>query len=291
MPEQLKPPPYLPQPADALLGEAIQDLMAAHEVMKAGAKCPGIPTGLPTLDRNFGGLQEGMFLLGAAPGVGKTRLALAIARNAAKEGFPVLYLTADEGARRLALRLACMDAGIKLSDLTSGKDPTNLQNYRSTNPQMLKRINIMEAHKVDPASLGEQLADRIKQAGSRMGLLVVDYVQALASTYNMEMRQAVGQIAVDIRAAAVSCKSPALVISAISRAGYKDPNMANLRETSDLEYSADGVWMIREDENAPVSPPMQALILGIEKNRWGAKGIEVPLVVDASIGTIAEKNR
>jgi hypothetical protein len=49
--------------------------------------------------------------------------------------------------------------------------------------------------------------------------------------------------------------------------------------------------MIREDENAPVSPPMQALILGIEKNRWGAKGIEVPLVVDASIGTIAEKNR
>ena len=156
---------------------------------------------------------------------------------------------------------------------------------------MLKLITIMEAHKVDPTSLGEQLADRIKQAGSRMGLLVVDYVQALASTYNMEMRQAVGQIAVDIRAAAVSCKSPALVISAISRSGYKDPTMANLRETSALEYSADGIWMIRDDEDAPVSPPMQALMLGIEKNRWGAKGIEVPLVVDASIGTIAEKSR
>ena len=68
MPEQLKPPPYLPQPADALLGEAIQDLMAAHEVMKAGAKCPGIPTGLPTLDRNFGGLQKGCFLWGQLQG-------------------------------------------------------------------------------------------------------------------------------------------------------------------------------------------------------------------------------
>ena len=289
MPEHLAPPPHLPRPADALLDEAIQDLEIAHAAIKAGAKTPGIPTGIPSLDRLYGGLQEGLFLLGAKPTLGKTRLALAIARNAALEGFPVLYLTADEGARRLALRLACLDAGLRLSDLAIGADPTKLQTYKSTNPEMLKRISILEAAEINPVSLTEHLSDRIKQAGTRMGLLVVDYVQALASVYPMEMRQAVGQMAVALREAAINCKSPALVISAVSRAGYEDPTMASLRETSALEYSADGIWMLKEDKDRPSSPPMKALTLTVEKNRWGAAGVEIPLTVDASIGSIAEQ--
>ena len=106
MPSPLESPSNVPRLANLLLGEAIKDLQLAYEAMQAGAKYPGIPTGLPTLDRHFGGMQEGIFLLGAKPGMGKTRMALSIARNAAKAGFPVLYLTADEGARRLALKLA-----------------------------------------------------------------------------------------------------------------------------------------------------------------------------------------
>jgi replicative DNA helicase len=234
-------------------------------------------------------MQEGIFLLGAKPGMGKTRMALSIARNAAKAGFPVLYLTADEGARRLALKLACMDAGIKLSDLSTGSDPTILQTYKSTDAEMLKRVSFFEVKEINVNSIQQHLADRIKQAGSRMGLLVVDYVQALAANYPKEMRQAVGEITVNIREAAIACKSPALVISALSRAAYENANMAGLRESSALEYSADGVWLLEEDKNRTVSSPMQALTLKVEKNRWGAANLEIPISVNAALSTIAEQ--
>jgi replicative DNA helicase len=288
MPSPLESPNNVPRLANLLLGEAIKDLQLAYEAMQAGAKYPGIPTGLPTLDRHFGGMQEGIFLLGAKPGMGKTRMALSIARNAAKEGFPVLYLTADEGARRLALKLACMDAGIKLSDLSTGSDPTILQTYKSRDEEMLKRVSFLEVKDINVDSIQQHLADRIKQAGSRMGLLVVDYVQALAANYPKEMRQAVGTITVNIREAAIACRSPALVISALSRAAYENASMAGLRESSDLEYSADGVWLLEEDKNRPVSSPMQALTLKVEKNRWGAANLEIPISVNAALSTIAE---
>ena len=288
MPSPLESPSNVPRLANLLLGEAIKDLQLAYEAMQAGAKYPGIPTGLPTLDRHFGGMQEGIFLLGAKPGMGKTRMALSIARNAAKAGFPVLYLTADEGARRLALKLACMDAGIKLSDLSTGSDPTILQTYKSTDAEILKRVSFLEVKDINVNSIQQHLADRIKQAGSRMGLLVVDYVQALAANYPKEMRQAVGEITVNIREAAIACKSPALVISALSRAAYENANMAGLRESSALEYSADGVWLLEEDKNRTVSSPMQALTLKVEKNRWGAANLEIPISVNAALSTIAE---
>lgn len=288
MPSPLESPNNVPRPASLLLGEAIADLQLAYEAIKAGAKYPGIPTGLPTLDKHFGGMQEGIFLLGAKPGMGKTRMALSIARNAAKAGFPVLYLTADEGARRLALKLACMDAGVKLSDLSTGSDPTILQTYKSTDAEILKRVSFLEVKDINVDSIQQHLADRIKQAGSRMGLLVVDYVQALAANYPKEMRQAVGEITVSIREAAIACKSPALVISALSRAAYENANMAGLRESSALEYSADGVWLLEEDKNRTVSSPMQALTLKVEKNRWGAANLEIPISVNAALSTIAE---
>jgi len=288
MPSPLESPNNVPRLANLLLGEAIADLQLAYEAIKAGAEYPGIPTGLPKLDRLFGGMQEGIFLLGAKPGMGKTRMALSIARNAAKAGFPVLYLTADEGARRLALKLACMDAGIKLSDLSTGSDPTILQTYKSTDAEMLKRVSFFEVKEINVNSIQQHLADRIKQAGSRMGLLVVDYVQALAANYPKEMRQAVGEITVNIREAAIACKSPALVISALSRAAYENANMAGLRESSALEYSADGVWLLEEDKNRTVSSPMQALTLKVEKNRWGAANLEIPISVNAALSTIAE---
>ena len=289
MPSPLESPSNVPRLANLLLGEAIEDLQLAHEAIKAGAKYLGIPTGLPTLDSHFGGMQAGIFLLGAMPGMGKTRMALSIARNAAKAGFPVLYLTADESVQRLALKLACMDAGIKLSDLSTGSDPTILQTYKSTDPEVLKRVSFFAIREINVDSIQQHLADRIKQAGSLMGLLVVDYVQALAGKHHQEIRQAMGAITVDIRDAALACKSPALVISALSRGGYGlNPTMASLRESSDLEYSADGVWLLSEDINRPVSSPMQALTLKVEKNRWGAANLEIPISVNAALSTIAE---
>ena len=51
-----------------------------------------VPTGFPALDRGLsGGLTNGLYVLGAVPGLGKSTLALQIAYNLSSQGIPVLY--------------------------------------------------------------------------------------------------------------------------------------------------------------------------------------------------------
>ncbi len=79
---------------------------------------PRISCGLPGLDRVLGGGFVGgsVVLLAGEPGVGKSTLLLQVAALMAASG-PVLYLSAEESNRQVALRaqrLGCVHAGIAL---------------------------------------------------------------------------------------------------------------------------------------------------------------------------------
>ena len=51
-----------------------------------------VSTGFPELDRGLnGGLTNGLYVLGAVPGLGKSTLALQIAHNLSSRGIPALY--------------------------------------------------------------------------------------------------------------------------------------------------------------------------------------------------------
>jgi len=284
MPQVIQPNPHIPKPAGAWLEEAVGDLWKSHEAIANGARYPGISTGIKTLDQHMGGLQEGLFLLLAAPGVGKTRFALYVARQAALEGYPVCYVTADEGARRLSLRLACMDSNIRLSNMTMGCDPSALDRYTKDKPEFFNLIDLQETTNIDPASLGKHLKARIDQHGARMGLLVVDYIQAMASTMgHKEMRMAVSDLSAAFRDAALECKSPALVVSAVSRGQYDNPTLSAGKESGDLEFRADGVFTLTQRDKST-----NELELEIQKNRWGERYKKIDLVVNPSVGTIQD---
>ena len=286
MPKIIEPNPHIPKPANTWLQEAVDDLWRSHQAIKDGAKYPGVSTGIKTLDQHMGGLQEGLFLLLAAPGVGKTRFALHVARQAALEGYPVVYVTADEGARRLSVRLACMDSNIRLSNMTMGCDPTLLAKYVEEKPDFFNLIDIQETTNIDPASLGKHLKSRIDQHGARIGLLVVDYIQAMASSMgHKEMRMAVSDLSAAFRDAALECKSPALVVSAVSRGQYDNPTLSAGKESGDLEFRADGVFTLSQRDKST-----NELELEIQKNRWGERYKKIDLVVNPSVGTIAESD-
>ena len=55
-----------------------------------------ISTGFPELDRSLGGgLANGLYVLGAVPGLGKSTLALQIACHLSGQGIPVLYFALE----------------------------------------------------------------------------------------------------------------------------------------------------------------------------------------------------
>src|SRR5258708_4181553 len=89
--------------ASGLLPQVLADAEARRLQREAtGSAVLGVPTGLAQLDNLLGGLNEGLYLLAGAPGMGKTTLALQIAATATPD-FPVVavpfhHAAAPDGA-------------------------------------------------------------------------------------------------------------------------------------------------------------------------------------------------
>lgn len=76
-----------------------------------------IPSGLPECDRVLGGglVPGSLVLLGGDPGIGKSTLALQLARRLGSSERPALYCTGEESAAQLALRaerIGCASAEV-----------------------------------------------------------------------------------------------------------------------------------------------------------------------------------
>ena len=304
MPIPLEQPTNLFRTAFSLLQEELGRLERVKAAILAGARVAGVPTGFKELDDAFGGLNAGkLYFLGGAPGGGKTSLALNIALNAARSGYPVVYVTCDEGARRLALKMACIENEVRMSDLNRGGDATKLQTYISTNPQMFRNISIIENGHLGMGELGVEVSNRIKSAELpqgfiRQGLFVVDYLQAMASAQldGKDMRMAVDNLCTDLRRCAIENDAACLCISALSRGSdgknYDAPELSSFRETSAIEYSADGVMVMFEDKSPPLglSNPYLARKLKILKNRDGENNKEIRMLFNGATGKLNENN-
>jgi len=251
---------------------------------------------LPTLDKAMGGLQEGLHILGAEPGAGKTALALNIARaTATRHGLPVVYASFDETPERLALKILAARSGLSMSGMTSGDvTPDAVDVEIAEHAQALASISFVPADaRLSIGELVEQLSGALEQQGKDIGLLVVDYLQPWAASYaagaKIELRVAVGAMALELRALALRTHCPALLVSAQNRSGQGSASMTSLRESSDLEYGADSILMLTNDAEAPVGTGKYGRMLTLVKNRFGPNGLQIPLVLDGRTQTFNER--
>lgn len=103
------------------IGDAINRSLEIVEKGQAGVF--GIPSGFPSLDRITQGWGEGeLIVIGARPCMGKTALALAMARNAAVDfGVPTAYCSLESSIIELTNRLIVAESGISMEQL-DGRD-------------------------------------------------------------------------------------------------------------------------------------------------------------------------
>jgi replicative DNA helicase len=283
------PVPALLEGVGAVEG-MLPGLRRIHARVKAG-KYPGIATGLKGFDEQTGGLQSGVHILAAAAGVGKTTLALQVARSAARAGAAVLYLAFDEAGDRLALKLAAGCAGLKATKYLRGQgDPADIEQAIEAHRQVLSRIRPYTG----PANIGASdvqamIQEAMAETGATEGLVVVDYVQAWAARLHglTDFRMAVTQLIGDLRQVAIGAGVPVLAIAAQNRIGQGQAKLSSLRESSDLEYTADTVCFLSDDGAADVR---RRVTLACMKNRWGPR-FDVSLVFDAEAGVFAEDRR
>ncbi|MFH1367295.1 MAG: replicative DNA helicase [Patescibacteria group bacterium] len=250
---------YLSQrfvPIKNILTEAFDRIDELH---KEKGKLRGIPTGFADLDNILAGLQKGdLVILAARPSVGKTTLALDMARHiATKEKIPVGIFSLEMSKEQLVDRLLCAEAGVDLWKMRTGRLSESEED--DDFPRIGHAMGVLAEAQlyIDDSALNSVMEIRTKarrlQTEQGLGLLVVDYLQLMEGRTEAESRvQQVSEITRALKGIAKELNIPVLVLSQLSRATEARtppiPKLADLRESGSIEQDADVVLFIyRED--------------------------------------------
>ena len=284
-----------------LFDELLLDISKRRDAVRLhGRAVPGIPTGIPKLDRLLGGLQTGLHLLAAEPAVGKTTYALQLGVRTAADGTPALFVSYEESLPRLALKALCSAAGLEAKKYADGwGDTEDLQRAAGEHGASLSRLYLLEGTvKLTVAHVKAKALQIMAAHGADRCLIALDYIQKAAALRRdaPDYRLAVNGLVAELRELALRLDSPVLVIAAMNRQSMTEangtrqraPGMNALRESSDLEYSADSLtflWEANPDNRGELVREVRATL---RKNRFGDTG-DAHLIFRPALGRFAEK--
>ena len=195
-----------------------------------------------------------MIILAARPSVGKTSLALDIARNVAvKTKKPVGIFSLEMSKEQLVDRMICAEANIDLWRLRTGR----LSDRDDEFPRIGAALGVLAEAPIfiDDSAGCTVLEIRTKarrlQAEHDLGLIVIDYMQLMESrtSGNPDNRvQEVSEISRGLKLLARELNIPVLCLSQLNRAVElvkpAIPKLAHLRESGSIEQDADVVLFI-----------------------------------------------
>src|SRR5499427_2049759 len=168
--------------ASALLPQVLADAEARRQQRETtGNAVLGVPTGVAQLDNLLGGLNEGLYLLAGAPGMGKTTLALQIAAAATRD-VPVVVVTFEHAPANLTLKLLSTRAGVNLRDVQRGfADLATLRMAAEDWQPVAERLAVVEdSSQLTVAHVRAQVRRALRQHQAERCLVIVDYLQLWA---------------------------------------------------------------------------------------------------------------
>ena len=226
-----------------------------EEKQKNKSLVTGVPTGFRQLDNLTSGLQNSdLIILAARPSMGKTALALNIARNAAVEaGVPVAVFSLEMSKEQLSLRLLCAEARIDSSRLRSGF-LTDEDWHRVTDAASdLSDAPIFIDDSASLTAMEVRAKARRLKMDKNIGLIVIDYLQLMQGRAGAERRDLeISEISRSLKALAKEINLPVIALSQLNRMleqrNDRRPRLSDLRESGALEQDADVVAFIYRDE-------------------------------------------
>jgi len=240
-------------PIDNLLAQAFDRIDELH---KQSGKLRGLPTGFADLDNLLAGLQKSdLIILASRPSVGKTSLALDIARQAAiksKQGVGIFSL--EMSKEQLVDRMLCSQANVNLWRMRTGKlSDREEDNDFARIGEAMGQLSEAPIY-IDDSAISSIIEIRTKarrlQAEKGLGLIIIDYLQLMEGRgrYGDNRVQEVSEITRGLKAIARELNIPVLALSQLSRAVEQTkpaiPRLANLRESGSIEQDADVVMFI-----------------------------------------------
>jgi len=259
------------------LPEAYERLEKLHENK---GMLRGIPTGFRDLDTMLSGFQPSdLIILAARPSVGKTTLALDMARmSATVHNKAILIFSLEMSSQQLVDRMLSAESRVNAWNLRTGKlngdqDFTQLRDSLDK----LSKAKIYIDDQPGNSIVRMKATSRRVKAEKGLDMIVVDYLQLMTTSKNYDsMVNQVTEISRSLKSLAKELDVPVIALSQLSRAvesrGGK-PRLSDLRDSGSIEQDADVVMFIhREDKGKDESEQTNIAEILIEKHRNGPTG-------------------
>lgn len=267
----------------------VADILDTHmQIVETRSQTDGFVTGLSTgfvgLDKITTGLHEGnLIILAARPAMGKTALALNIAKHVATmERNPAVIFSLEMGAEELIERMLASEGMVPGYHLKTG----------NLSPDEWRRLVQAQNNLYDaPIFVDDTAGIRISEIRSKarklaqemggLGVIIIDYLQLITGSKGENRQQVVSEISRELKILAKDLKVPVIALSQLSRAVEqrqdKRPMLADLRESGSIEQDADIVAFLYRDayyqkEQADSQEANNVTELILEKNRHGSLG-------------------
>lgn len=292
--------------ADSRRGDVVDSMammtafFAYRDKMETATKMPYVSTGYSTLDKMLGGglLNEGLYILGARPGVGKSTLALNIAENMAKAGDAVLFVSLEMSLEQLTAKRISRETRVPSNAVLMGMLTEREYSAIAVATEILSQRPLYMNRKPG-ATVNEigTMALGIKD----LKCIVIDYLGLIKSTTRRRSTyEEITETSGNLKALARKLGIPILCLAQLNRSvearQNKVPVMSDLRDTGAIEQDADGIIFLHRpdyyasDKNEQVDGVTGGLELNVilAKNRHGATGkTRMAFYPSTSVVTIA----
>jgi replicative DNA helicase len=255
----------------------------------------GLSTGFSDLDRIIGGLRPGeLAIIGARPSIGKSTLALDLARHVALDNHsPVAFFSLEMTEDEIWDRIIAAEASVPLKKVRGDEDLDDDEItavLKTADRAQNCALTVYDKASVNVPEIKAKCRRHKKKNG--LALVVVDYIQLLTTMgKNMESRQVeVSEFSRQMKLLAKELNVPVIVCAQLNRLTEQQgpvtktnsagetvkvtppPKLSHLRESGSLEQDADLVILLHRDDfyDKNVRPGEADLI--VAKHRNGPTG-------------------
>lgn len=248
----------------------VQRLQRIEKLRQNPQHITGIASGFGGIDNITHGWQNtDLIILAARPAVGKTALAMNMARNAAmnpEKPVPVAFFSLEMSAGQLVDRIISAESEIWLDKIMNGYvDDHQMKVLFTKGVGPLgkgAKIYIDETPALNLFELRTRCRmlrrQWLKELGTEDGLIIIDYLQlmsGMSENYrNNNREQEISQISRGLKSLAKELNVPIIALSQLNRATEnrkgeaQTPKLSDLRESGAIEQDADMVMFMYRPE-------------------------------------------
>jgi replicative DNA helicase len=243
----------------------------------------GITSGFHRLDQMTDGFQYGeLAIIAARPSIGKTAIAIAIAKAAGIDArIPTLFISLEMSDESIVRRMVSAIGSIPMQDIKTGQlDQGGMKAMSSASA----KIAASPIHFVSGSGVSNiaTITAVIRRAVRKWGvkLVLVDYLQKIHGSKAAEKKTyEIAEVSGRLKGVASDTKTAVVALAQLNRENEKDkgrvPRLTDLADSGQIERDADLVLLLNRERNQPQGEA----VIAIAKQRDGECGL-VPLWYD-----------